>query len=126
MKPLTGRRFASLGIILAVVTLATFRGAGAPPPVISGEVVETYWWAPLGGGGAPHAACGKQCAARGIPVAVVDAKTRKLYVLLPGRDKTSLPPELIAAMGTRVAIRGDIITAAGANFVAVQSWEPAQ
>jgi hypothetical protein len=126
MRPLTGRRFASLGIILAVITLSTLRGTGATPPVISGEVVETYCWAKLRIGGTAHAACGKQCAARGIPVAVVDTKTRKLYVLLPGRDKISLPAELIAAMGTRVDIRGEIVTAAGANFVSVQSWEPAR
>lgn len=126
MRHLTGRRFASLGIILAVVTLFTLRGTGATPPVISGEVVETYCWAKLRVGGLSHAACGKQCAARGIPVGVVDTKTRKLYVLLPGRDKAAVDPALIAAMGTRVDIRGEIMTAAGSNFVAVQSWEPAR
>jgi hypothetical protein len=56
-------------------------------------------------------------------LAVVDGKTQKAYVLLPGRDKTALPPGLIAAMGTKVSIHGELVTRGGAQFVTVDSWK---
>jgi hypothetical protein len=90
--------------------------------VVSGELVETFCWAKLGVGGTEHAACGIQCAKRGIPVAVLDSESRQLFILLPGRDKTSLPAELIAAMGQRVDIRGEVVKRGGASFVTVESW----
>jgi hypothetical protein len=64
----------------------------------------------------------RSCAKRGIPLAVFDAKTQNAYVLLPGRDKTSLPPQLIAANGTQVSIHGEMVTRGGAQFVTVGSW----
>jgi hypothetical protein len=122
MKLITRRRSASLGIIL-FIALTTLHGAGTREPAVSGEVIETYCWAKLGIAGPSHTSCGIECAKRGIPVGVLDRKTRKVFILLPGRDKSSVPPELVAAMGQRVDIQGEIVSAGGANFVSVQSWE---
>ena len=118
------RRSASIVIVIVAAAAIALWTKGTPPPVVSGEVVETYCWAKLRVGGPDHAACGIQCAKRGIPVAVVDAQSREVFILLPGKDKMALPPELIAAMGQNVNIRGEIVRRDGANFVAVQSWEP--
>jgi hypothetical protein len=100
---------------------------GAPPQQpITGEIVETFCWATIQVGGSPHAACGIECVKRGIPMAIVDARTRKAYVLLPGRDKASLPAGLVQAMGQRVTIRGEIHVKGGAQFMTVQSWQKAR
>ena len=120
------RRSASIAIVIVAAAVIALWTKGTPPPVVSGEVVETYCWAKLRVGGPDHAACGIQCAKRGIPVAVVDAQSREVFILLPGKDKMALPPELIAAMGQQVDIRGEIVRRDGANFVAVQSWELAR
>jgi hypothetical protein len=88
-----------------------------------GEVVETYCWAVHQVGGTGHAQCGIECAKRGLPVALYDPKSRRAFILLPARDKASLPPDLIAAMGQRVNIRGEVLERGGIQFLIAQSWQ---
>jgi len=117
MRRMIERRSLSFAICLLLATSAFAE------QTITGEIVETYCWAVVNVGGTPHASCGIECAKRGIPIAIVDAKTRKAYVLLPGRDKATLPPKLIEAMGRRVTIRGEVFSRGGLQFITVQSWE---
>lgn len=119
MRFLIGRRSAFLTLVtfLATITFA------APPDSVTGEVVETYCWSKVRVGGAEHAACGIECVKRGIPAGIYDAQAQKLFILLPGRDKMSVPPQLIAAMGQKVRVRGEIVRRGGTSFIAVQSWE---
>jgi hypothetical protein len=110
-------------VIVAASLLLLRRSMAAEGTAIRGELVETYCWGALQIGGAGHAKCGIECIRRGIPAAIYDAQSRKAFVLLPGRDKASLPPELIAAMGRRITVRGDVINRGGTAFVTVRSWE---
>lgn len=127
MRTLIGRRSASLAAIVLITLFVAGPGSASAPSSVTGEIVETFCWARVRNPGGPaHAACGIECAKRGIPVAIYDAQARKLYVLLPGRDKTALPPSLIAAMGRRVTVQGEIASRAGANFLTVQSWAAAR
>lgn len=126
MIRMTRRQFASFAAVSIVAIAALFvayRTIGSSQPAITGELVETFCYAKVRIGGVAHAACGIECAKRGIPLAVVDAQSRKAYVLLPGRDKSTVPPELIAQMGHTVTIRGEIIERGGNNFITVQSWK---
>jgi hypothetical protein len=125
MNAVMRRRSASFAAVAILVLFVTSRTTASAPPTITGEIVETYCWAKMRVGGVQHAACGIDCAKRGIPVAIVDARTRNAYVLLPGQDKRSVPPELIAQMGRSVTIRGEVVARAGAKFLTVQSWTPA-
>jgi hypothetical protein len=118
-----GRRLPFAIIAIACLALLINRAFASPGTKVTGELVETYCWAKLQVGGPTHARCGIECAKRGIPVAVVDPKTRKAFVLLPGSDKASLPPELIEMMGQKVTIRGEITERGGSQFLTVQSWE---
>lgn len=124
MKPMMRRRSASFALVAFLALFTTVCGSGAPQDEVTGEIVETFCWAKIRVGGPAHAACGIACAKRGIPVAI--ATSREVFILLPGRDKMSVPPELIAQMGQRVTVRGEIVKRAGANFFAVQSWESDQ
>ena len=90
---------------------------------ITGELVETYCWLTHGVGGAAHAKCGIECAKRGVPVAVYDAVSRKVYVLMPGHNTKTLPPQLIEAMGKPVTITGEMTARGGSTFLAVQQWQ---
>ena len=110
-------------LFLAILFLHVYAYGARPQHSITGEIVETFCWATVQVGGPPHAACGIECVKRGIPMAVVDAKTRKAYVLLPGRDKASLPAALVQAMGQQVTIRGEIHVKGGTQFMTVQSWQ---
>ena len=120
------RQVVSFGVIALVSLLYTSHTIGGTGPAITGDIVETYCWAKMSVAGVGHAACGIECAKRGIPVAIVDARTRTAYILLPGRDKQTLPANLIAAMGRRVTIQGETLTRGGANFLTVQSWTHAR
>lgn len=113
-----GRR--SLSLILCIITTVVF---AAPQTAITGELVETYCWGKHQIGGPAHAACGISCAKRGIPVGVVDAKSRKMFVLVPGGHNKTVPPRLIEAMGHQVTIRGEAFTRGGNQFLTVQSWQ---
>ena len=121
-----GRRL-SLAI-LAVAALCITHSSAQTQTAITGEIVETYCWAQLRISGPQHAACGLVCVKRGIPVAIVDAQSKQSFVLLPGRDKTAIPPQLIEAMGQRVMIRGEVVKRGNNQFLMVQSWKraPAQ
>lgn len=113
-----GRRSLSLAILTIVALTMT-----AAPVTISGEVVETYCWAVHEVGGPAHAQCGIECAKRGLPVALYESKSHNAYILLPGRDKTSLPADLVAAMGQRVQVRGEVVSRGNVQFLIVQSWQ---
>jgi len=119
-----GRRSLSFAIVVIACLTALQSFAGAPATV-SGEIVETYCWAVHEVGGAGHAQCGIECAKRGLPVALYDQKSRNAYILLPARDKASLPSDLVAAMGQRVNIRGELVVRGGIQFLIVQSWQRA-
>jgi len=117
-----GRRSLSFAILTVVSLTVTRTFAGT---ATAGEVVETYCWAVHQVGGSGHAQCGIECAKRGLPVALYDQKSQKAFILLPARDKASLPPELIAAMGQRVIVRGEVTGRGGIQFLIVQSWQRA-
>lgn len=119
MSGMTGRR----SLLLALLFVTSLAANAA---TITGEVIETYCFAAVRVGGPAHAKCGIECAKRGIPVGIYDARTRKLYVLLPGRDKASLPPALIERMGQQVTIDGDVVARDGSQFLTVQSWRAIQ
>jgi hypothetical protein len=92
------------------------------PAIISGELVDTYCWSTQFSGGPDHAAWAINCAKRGIPVAIVDQKSRRAFVLVPARNQISLPAGLIEAMGQQVTIRGELFERGGTEFATVRSW----
>jgi hypothetical protein len=119
------RRSASFALLLLfVAAFVTFRSSGAASQMaITGELVETYCWGRVQVGGPAHTQCAIQCAKRGIPVAVIEAKTHKDFVLLPGRHDATLPPKLIAAMGKNVTIRGELVKRGQNHYLTADSWK---
>jgi hypothetical protein len=124
MEAVMPRILIASGLVsLLALTLFLKAGVASPADSVSGELVETYCWGSLQIGGPAHASCGIECAKRGIPLAVYDAKARKATILLPGKDKTSLPPDLIRAMGRQVTVQGNVTTRGEVSFILVQSWK---
>jgi uncharacterized Zn-binding protein involved in type VI secretion len=123
---MNARRIASLVIVAAMSLVLHTNHSDGAQNTVTGEVVETYCWAKLKVGGPAHASCGIECAKRGIPVAIVDKASHKVFVLLPGRSKMSVPPELVAMMGREVTIAGEVAARGGSNFLMVDSWKLAR
>ncbi len=119
-----GRSLLSAALILCVVLMA--RAVTGSQTSVTGELVETYCWGTKQIGGPGHAQCGIDCAKRGIPVAVFEADSRKVFVLVTGDHNAPLPAELIAQMGNQVTIRGEVFARGGTQLLKVQSWSRAR
>lgn len=91
---------------------------------VTGEVIESFCYAKVGVGGPSHAACGIKCARAGVPVGVVEEKTRRVFILLPAKHDAPLPSALIERMGRVVTIDGDVVVKGGATFLVVRSFRP--
>jgi hypothetical protein len=47
--------------------------------------------------------------------------TDKLYVLLPKKDNSSLPPEVMDKMGRKATITGKVYSKGGSQFLTVEA-----
>src|SRR5262249_24545112 len=113
------RRFAivGLGVLLAAVAATGAEQTSS----VTGEEVGTFCYATMGANGAGHKQCGVDCAKKGIPVGLVEKGTDKLYVLLPSKDKTALPAQVIKKSAEPVTVTGRAQTKGGSNFLTVES-----
>jgi hypothetical protein len=108
-----------MGLMLGLIILST--ATAADPVTITGEVVDTYCYGLMGAKGESHRACGISCAKAGIPMGLLQDGTDKLYVLLPNKDNSPLPPSVMDKMGRKATITGKIYSTGGSQFLTVES-----
>ena len=107
--------FLLLGLSILPVALA------ADTVTMTGEVVDTYCYGLMGAKGESHRSCGISCAKAGIPMGLLQDGTDKLYVLLPKKDNSPLPPEVMDKMGRKATITGKIYSKGGSQFLTVEA-----
>jgi hypothetical protein len=61
------------------------------------------------------------CAKKGIPVALVEKGTDKMYVLLPPKNASSLSDDVINKMESEVTVTGDEYDKGGLSYLTVKS-----
>jgi hypothetical protein len=88
---------------------------------MTGEVVDTYCYGLMGAKGESHRSCGISCAKAGIPMGLLQDGTDKLYVLLPNKDNSPLPPAVMDKMGRKATITGKVYSTGGSQFLTVES-----
>jgi hypothetical protein len=89
---------------------------------VKGEVIDTYCYALMGAKGESHRQCAIDCFKAGIPAGLLENGTNKVFVLLPNKDKTSLPQSaIIEKMGRQAAITGKAYVSGGSQFLTVES-----
>jgi hypothetical protein len=89
---------------------------------VKGEVIDTYCFALMGAKGESHRQCAIDCFKAGIPAGLLENGTNKVFVLLPNKDKTSLPQKaILEKMGRQAAITGKAYAVGGSNFLTVES-----
>lgn len=113
------KRIVIYGLLLVCFVAATVVYAADKTVSVKGEVVDTFCYAAMGAMGESHAKCGMACAAKGIPVGLVEGK--KMYILLPPKDAGGLPKEVTEHMGKMVTVTGKTYEAGGNNFLTVES-----
>jgi hypothetical protein len=109
---------AGLGLVLMVsggISLA------ADSTTVTGHLRDGFCYTIMGAKGPTHKKCAMGCASKGIPVMLVDDKTGKAYVLLPPKDDSALPADVIAHMEDDVTLTGQEYSKDGISYFQVQS-----
>jgi hypothetical protein len=109
---------AGLGILLTVGLVGI---ASADEKSVTGTLEDSFCYVGAGSHGATHKQCAMGCAKKGIPVALVEKGTDKMYILLPAKNDTSLPKDVISKMEDEVTITGNEMTKGGITYLKVES-----
>lgn len=113
------RPVARSGLLLFVLAIASRAHAAT----LTGELIDTFCYAHARIAGEAHAACALKCVRAGVPMALLENGTRRVYILLPAKDASALPADLIAQAGHRVTIEGEVIPTIGTTFLMVKSFK---
>ena len=90
---------------------------------IKGEIIDTYCYGLMGAKGESHRQCAIDCIKAGIPAGLLEDGTGKIYVLLPNKDKTGLPKEVMDKIARVVTITGKVYAKGGSQFLTVEKVE---
>ena len=111
-----------LTLLLGIATLGIADMKGGEKDVsVTGEVIDTFCYSAMGAKGTSHKQCGIDCAKKGIPVGLLEKGTEKIHILLPTKDKTALPDEVVNKMGETVTVTGHPYSKGGVAFLTVES-----
>jgi len=109
---------ASLGLMLSVGLIGT---ALADEKAVTGTLEDSFCFVTTGAHGPDHKKCAMGCAKKGIPVALVENGTDKMFILLPSKNDTSLPNDVIDKMESEVTVTGDEYDKSGISYLTVKS-----
>jgi hypothetical protein len=88
---------------------------------VTGTLEDSFCYVSMGAHGASHKKCAMGCAKKGIPIALVEKGTDKLYVLLPSKNDSKMPSDVIDKMEDEVTVTGDEYTKGGVTYLTVKS-----
>ena len=113
-------------LMVATLGLAlSFGAAGmlvaADSSTVTGHLRDGFCYTIMGAQGASHHNCAVKCATAGIPVMLVEDKTDKGYVLLPPKDASGMPADVVSKMEDEVTVTGHEFTKNGINYLQVES-----
>ena len=113
-------KFLLLGALaMAISALASLTRAA--DTTATGHLRDSFCFLTMGAHCSSHHDCAVASAKAEIPVLLEEGKTGKYYVLMPPKDKQSLPENLISKMEDRVTISGHEYTKGGMAFLRVES-----
>ncbi len=117
------RKIMVLGVMAGLLLALSNSGRvyAADSMKLTGEIVDTYCYALMEAKGEGHRTCGIACAEKGIPMALLENGSNKLYVLLPNKDKTSLPKTVMDKMGRQATVTGKVYSSGGSHFMTVEA-----
>jgi len=107
---------ATLLFATGIAALAT-----AAEKSVTGTLEDSFCYVTMGAHGPGHKACAVGCAKKGIPVALVEKGTDKMYILLPPKNDSSLPDDVISKMEDEVTITGDEYDKGGISYLTATS-----
>jgi hypothetical protein len=119
------KRLANFGMALAFVAAAGLAGAAiaadGSEQSVTGNLRDSYCYGTMGAKGPGHKQCAIKCASAGIPVLLVEKGTDKSYILLPNKDASPLPQDVIQHMEDQVTVTGKEYSKNGTEYLVVES-----
>ena len=109
---------AGLGLMLCAGLVGS---ALAAEKAVTGTLEDSFCFVTMGAHGADHKKCAAACAGKGIPVALMEKGSDKLFVLLPPKNASSLPSDVIDKMESEVTVTGDAYDKGGVSYLTVKS-----
>jgi len=100
---------------------ASMQVCAAETVTVTGELIDTYCYALMGVKGERHRQCAIDCVKKGIPGGLLEDGTNRVYVLLPNKDRSPLPKDVIDKMARKVTISGKVYASGGSQFLAIES-----
>lgn len=110
-----------LGLVAVIGLSAAAFAADGAPKTVTGNLEDSYCYGSMGAKGASHKQCALKCVAKGIPVALVEQGSEKIYILLPNKDQSPLPDEVLKRMEDQVTVTGKEYSKGGTDFLVVES-----
>jgi hypothetical protein len=120
-----GTLFGALAIGILAIAVSQAGAAGTGMQTIVGEVVDPACWIINGAHGETHKECAIACAKAGQTLAILETKTKRLYILAsekPGEDPNKGVMDFVAQ---NVTVKGKVFSRNGAWGIQIASIEPA-
>jgi hypothetical protein len=107
----------------SVVILAAFMctSAIAAQKTVTGTLEDSFCFVTMGAHGSGHKQCATNCAKKGIPVALVEKGSDKMYILLPPKNDEALPDDVISKMEDSVTVTGNAYEKGGITYLTADS-----
>ncbi len=115
------KRLTLIGAGLVIFAALGAGAAMAGDKTVNGQLRDSFCYMRMGAHGPSHHNCAMACAKAGIPVALEEDGTGKLYVLLPPKDKQGTPSSVVDRMEQSVTISGHEYTKGGITYLTVES-----
>jgi hypothetical protein len=113
---------AGLGIAFGIgIATAGFAAGQTATKSVTGTLEDSYCYGLMGAQGASHKKCAAVCARKGAPIALVEKGTGKVWVVLPAKNASPYPDDVINKMEDEVTITGKVATKGGVDFIAAES-----
>lgn len=124
---------AKLFLVLAIVSLTLAGSLAAQEKAmkevaIKGEIIDSkcYLTGMMGGKGEEHKDCAIACIKGGLPVAILEEKTGKVYVVVPVKGQKGANEALLQYAAETVTLKGMFIEKGGTKLFAYNSVEAAK
>jgi hypothetical protein len=109
---------AGLGLMLSVGAAQTVFAA---QQAVTGTLEDSFCFVTMGAHGPGHKKCAIGCAKKGIPIALVEKGTDTMYILLPPKNDSAMPDDVISRMEDEVTVTGEEYDKGGVKYLTVQS-----
>ncbi len=95
---------------------------------VTGEIIDTkcYLGGMMGGKGEAHKECAVACIKGGLPVGILEAKTGKVYIVVPEGGMKGANEEMVKYAAEKVTLKGKFLEKGGTKLFEYSSVEAAK